>query len=46
MSYEWITLAGYLNDFVRASWLTLQVTLLAFVLSMVLGLLTALASAS
>ncbi|ALE57766.1 MAG: amino acid ABC transporter permease [Paraburkholderia graminis] len=46
MSYEWITLAGYMNDFVRASWLTLQVTLLAFVLSMVLGLLTALASAS
>jgi polar amino acid transport system permease protein len=46
MSYEWITLAGYLNDFVRASWLTLQVTLLAFVLSMLLGLLTALASAS
>lgn len=46
MSYEWITLAGYMNDFVRASWLTLQVTLLAFVLSMLLGLLTALASAS
>ena len=46
MSYEWITLAGYLNDFVRASWLTLQVTLLAFVLAMLLGLLTALASAS
>ncbi|MDR6393364.1 amino acid ABC transporter permease [Paraburkholderia phenoliruptrix] len=46
MSYEWVTLAGYLNDFVRASWLTLQVTLLAFVLAMLLGLLTALASAS
>jgi polar amino acid transport system permease protein len=46
MSYEWLTLAGYWNDFVRASWLTLQVTLLAFVLAMLLGLLTALASAS
>ena len=46
MSYEWVTLAGYWNDFVRASWLTLQVTLLAFVLAMLLGLLTALASAS
>ncbi|CAH2896145.1 MAG: ABC transporter, permease protein (cluster 3, basic aa/glutamine/opines) [uncultured Paraburkholderia sp.] len=46
MSYEWVTLAGYLNDFVRASWLTLQITLLAFVLAMLLGLLTALASAS
>ncbi|MFL9929174.1 amino acid ABC transporter permease [Paraburkholderia sp. RL18-103-BIB-C] len=46
MSYEWMTLAGYWNDFVRASWLTLQVTLLAFVLAMLLGLLTALASSS
>jgi polar amino acid transport system permease protein len=46
MSYEWLTLAGYWNDFVRASWLTLQVTLLAFVLAMLLGLLTALASSS
>jgi polar amino acid transport system permease protein len=46
MSYEWVTLAGYWNDFVRASWLTLQVTLLAFVLAMLLGLLTALASSS
>ncbi len=42
MSYEWLTLAGYFNDFVRAAWLTL----LAFVLAMALGLLTALAGAS
>jgi polar amino acid transport system permease protein len=46
MSYEWLTLAGYWSDFVRAAWLTLQITLLAFVLAMLLGLLTALASAS
>ena len=46
MSYEWLTLAGYWNDFVRAAWLTLQITLLAFILAMLLGLLTALASAS
>lgn len=46
MSYEWLTLAGYWSDFVRASWLTLQVTLLAFVVALALGLLTALASAS
>ena len=46
MSYEWVTLAGYWNDFVRASWLTLQVTLLAFVFAMLLGLLTALAGVS
>jgi polar amino acid transport system permease protein len=46
MSYEWVTLSGYLNDFVRAAWLTLQVTLLAFVVALLLGLLTALASVS
>lgn len=46
MSYEWLTLAGYWSDFVRAAWLTLQITLLSFVLAMLLGLLTALASAS
>ncbi|QYD73627.1 amino acid ABC transporter permease [Paraburkholderia edwinii] len=46
MSYQWITLAGYANDFLRAAWLTLQVTLLAFALSMALGLLTALAGSS
>jgi polar amino acid transport system permease protein len=46
MSYEWVTLAGYWSDFLRAAWLTLQVTLLAFALAMLLGLLTALASTS
>jgi polar amino acid transport system permease protein len=46
MSYQWITLSGYFNDFVHAAWLTLQVTLLAFVLALVLGLLAALAGAS
>jgi polar amino acid transport system permease protein len=46
MSYQWVTLSGYLNDFVRAAWLTLQVTLLAFVVAMLLGLLAELASTS
>ena len=46
MSYQWLILAGYWNDFVHASWLTLQVTLLAFVVALLLGLLTALASVS
>src|ERR1700754_1101756 len=46
MSYQWMVLAGYLGDFVRAAWLTLQVTLLAFALAMALGLLAALAGAS
>jgi polar amino acid transport system permease protein len=46
MSYEWVTLAGYWSDFLRAAWLTLQVTLLAFALATLLGLLTALASTS
>jgi polar amino acid transport system permease protein len=46
MSYEWLTLASYTNDFIHAAWLTLQVTLLAFALALVLGLVTALASAS
>jgi len=46
MSYQWLTLAGYVDDFVHAAWLTLQVTLLAFVLALVLGLLTALAGDS
>ncbi|SOE94049.1 amino acid ABC transporter membrane protein 1, PAAT family [Burkholderia sp. D7] len=46
MSYQWVTLSGYLNDFIRAAWLTLQVTLLAFVVAMLLGLLAALASTS
>lgn len=46
MSYEWITLSGYLGDFIRAAGLTLEVTLLAFALALALGLVTALASAS
>ncbi|HEX3382709.1 MAG TPA: amino acid ABC transporter permease [Paraburkholderia sp.] len=46
MSYEWLTLWGYVPEFLSASWLTLQVTVLAFVLAVVLGLLTALASIS
>ncbi|GAB2900856.1 amino acid ABC transporter permease [Paraburkholderia jirisanensis] len=46
MSYQWLTLAGYLHDFVRAGWLTLQITLLAFALALVLGLAAALAGAS
>ncbi|WP_321917019.1 MULTISPECIES: amino acid ABC transporter permease [unclassified Paraburkholderia] len=46
MSYEWLTLWGYVPDFLRAGWLTLQVTLLAFVLAVSLGLLAALASIS
>ena len=46
MSYEWFTLWGYVFEFLKAGWLTLQVTLLAFVLAVLLGLLTALASIS
>ncbi|GJH10280.1 amino acid ABC transporter permease [Caballeronia novacaledonica] len=46
MSYQWLTLWGYVPEFLKAGWLTLQVTLLAFVLAVLLGLLTALASMS
>lgn len=46
MSYEWLTLWGYVPQFLHAGWLTLQVTLLAFVLAVLLGLATALASVS
>ncbi|MFM0521254.1 MULTISPECIES: amino acid ABC transporter permease [Caballeronia] len=46
MSYKWLTLWGYVPEFLKAGWLTLQVTLLAFVLAVLLGLLTALASMS
>lgn len=46
MGYEWLTLWGYVPEFIKASWLTLQVTVLSFVLSVALGLLTALASVS
>jgi polar amino acid transport system permease protein len=46
MSYEWLTLWGYVPDFLRAAWLTLQVTLLSFGLSLFLGLVAAVASIS
>lgn len=46
MSYEWLILWGYVPEFLQAGWLTLQVTLLAFVLAVSLGLLAALASIS
>ena len=46
MSYEWLTLWGYVPEFLRAAWLTLQVTLLAFALAVLLGLAAALASVS
>ncbi len=46
MLYQWLTLWGYVPDFIHAAWLTLQITLLAFLLAVVLGLATALAGAS
>jgi polar amino acid transport system permease protein len=46
MSYQWLTLLGYVPEFFQAAWLTLQVTLLAFCAALILGLLTALAGAS
>lgn len=46
MSYQWLTLWSYGETFLAAAWLTLQVTLLAFVLAVALGLLAALAKAS
>ncbi|PTB20081.1 amino acid ABC transporter permease [Trinickia symbiotica] len=46
MLYQWLTLWGYVPDFIHAAWLTLQVTLLSFLLAIVLGLSTALAGAS
>ena len=46
MNYQWITLWRYADTFLEAAWLTLQVTLLAFALAMVLGLLAALAKSS
>jgi polar amino acid transport system permease protein len=45
MSYQWLTLWSYGETFLAAAWLTLQVTLLAFVLAVALGLLAALAKA-
>lgn len=46
MSYQWLTLWSYGETFTAAARLTLQVTLLAFVLAVALGLLAALAKAS
>lgn len=46
MSYQWLTLWSYGETFLAAAWLTLQVTLLAFMLAVALGLLAALAKAS
>jgi len=46
MSYQWLTLWGYVPEFFQAAWLTLQITLLAFCVAQILGLLTALAGAS
>ncbi|HAU5564300.1 amino acid ABC transporter permease [Pantoea sp. JGM49] len=46
MSYQWLTLWRYADTFLEAAWLTLQVTLLAFVLAVALGLLSALAKSS
>jgi polar amino acid transport system permease protein len=43
MSYQWLTLISYSDVFLTAAWVTLQVTMLAFLLAMALGLLTALA---
>ncbi|OON38465.1 hypothetical protein BTJ39_18620 [Izhakiella australiensis] len=43
MSYQWLTLWQYFGTFAEAAWLTLQVTLLAFLLALTLGLLAALA---
>jgi polar amino acid transport system permease protein len=46
MSYQWLTLWGYVPEFLQAAWLTLQVTVLSFALAVVLGLATAIAGAS
>lgn len=46
MSYQWLTLWHYGSTFLSAAWLTLQVTLLAFALSLLLGIVAALAKSS
>jgi len=46
MSYQWLTLWGYVPEFLTAGWLTLQVTVLSFVLSVFLGLVAAVAGSS
>jgi polar amino acid transport system permease protein len=42
MPYEWTTVFGYLGEFLQAAWLSLEITFLAFVLAVVLGILAAL----
>lgn len=46
MSYQWLTLWGYVPAFLQAGWLTLQITVLSFVLAVVVGLATAVAGVS
>jgi polar amino acid transport system permease protein len=46
MSYQWLTLWGYAPEFLKAGWLTLQVTMLSFALAIALGLATAVAGVS
>ncbi|SAL86200.1 ABC amino acid transporter, inner membrane subunit [Caballeronia choica] len=46
MSYQWLSLWGYVPEFLKAGLLTLEVTFLAFVLAVFLALVTALASMS
>jgi len=43
MRYQWLILFHYLDDFLLAAWVTLQVTALAFALAIIIGLLAALA---
>ncbi|TKI06583.1 amino acid ABC transporter permease [Martelella alba] len=43
MSYQWLTLFRYFDVFLAAAWVTLQVTLLAFMLALAIGLAAALA---
>ncbi len=46
MSYQWLSLWGYVPEFLKAGLLTLEVTFLAFVLAVFLALVTALGSMS
>lgn len=46
MSYQWLALWRYADTFLSAAWLALQITLLAFLLAVALGLLSALATSS
>ena len=42
MLYEWTTVFGYMGEFLQAAWLALEITFLAFMLAVVLGILAAL----